>query len=102
MTDYESKLKMKYLSDIINFSAKINPLLNNIYKEEYYSKLKEQNKKMISLRCKNKSCYQIFINSDDYEIINTKKEKIKNKQDNKFKMNIKCNKCNFISSFDLN
>ena len=102
MTDYETKLNMNYLSKIINFSSTINPLLNNIYKEEYYEKLKEQNKKMISLRCKNKICYQIFMNSDDYEIINSQKEKRRKKQDNKYKMNIKCNKCKYVSSFDLN
>ena len=102
MTDYESKLKTDLLSKIVELSSKINPLLNNIYKEEYYSKLKEDNKKMISLRCQNKNCYQIFMDSSDYEIINTKKDNKRKKQDNKFKMNVKCNKCNFLSSFELN
>ena len=101
MTDYETKLKTSYLSKIVELSSKINPLLNNIYKEEYYSKLKDSDKKMILLRCKNKNCYQIFMDSNDYEIVNTKKENKRKKQDNNFKMNIKCNKCKFVSSFKL-
>ena len=101
MTDFESKLKTDHLLNIVELSSKINPLLSKIYKEEYYVKLKEKNKKMIMLRCENKNCYEIFMNSDDYEIINTKKESKRKKLDNKFKMNIKCKKCNFISSFDL-
>ena len=101
MTDYESKIKTSFLSKIVELSSKINPLLNNIYKEEYYSILKETNKKMISLRCKNNNCNKIFIDSNDYQIINKKKENKRKMKDNKYKMNIKCNKCNFISSFDL-
>ena len=101
MTDYESKLRTNILSNLVEISSKINPLLNNIYKEEYHAKLKENNKKMILLRCKNKYCYQLFLNPDDYQIINTKKDKNRKKQDNKFKMNVKCNKCNHVSSFDL-
>ena len=101
MTDYESKLKTDLLSKMVELSSKINPLLNNIYKEEYFSKLKENNKKMILLRCQNKNCFQIFMDSGDYEIANTKKENKRKKQDNNFKMNIKCNKCKFVSSFKL-
>ena len=101
MTDYETKLKTDHLSKIVELSSKINPILNNIYKEEYFAKLKENNKKMILLRCKNKNCYHIFMDSNDYEIVNTKKENKKKKFDNKFKMNVKCKKCNYISSFDL-
>ena len=101
MTDYETKLKTSYLSKIVELSSKINPLLNNIYKEEYYSKLKDSDKKMILLRCKNNNCYKIFMNSNDYTIINTKKENERKMKNNEFKMNIKCNKCNCISSFDI-
>ena len=101
MTDFESKLKTDLLLNIVELSSKINPLLNTIYKEEYYAKLKENNKKMILLRCKNKNCYQLFMDSSDYEIINTKKENKRKKLDNKFNMNIRCNKCNFVSSFNL-
>ena len=101
MTDYETKLKTSHLSNIVELSSKINPILNNIYKEEYYTKLKENNKKMILLRCKNKTCYQLFMNTDDFEIINTKKENKGKNKNNVFKMNIKCNKCNFVSTFDL-
>ena len=101
MTDYESKLKTAHLSNIVELSSKINPILNNIYKEEYFSKLKENDKKMKLLRCKNKTCYQLFMNSNDFEIINTKKENKGKNKDNIFKMNIKCNKCNSVSSFDL-
>ena len=101
MTDYETKLKTEHLSKIIELTSKINPILNNIYKEEYFLKLKENNKKMILLRCKNKNCYKIFTEPNDYEIINTRKENKRKKIDNKFKMNIKCKKCNSLSSFDL-
>ena len=101
MTDYESKLKTSYLSKIVELSSKINPLLNNIYKEEYYSKMKDINKKMILLRCQNSNCYKIFMDSNDYTIINIKKENKRKMKNNEFKMNIKCNKCNCISSFDI-
>ena len=101
MSDYESKLKMTFLSKRVELSSKLNPLLNNIYKEEYYSKMKDINKKMILLRCQNSNCYKIFMDSNDYQIMSTKKENKRKKRDNKFKINVKCNKCNSISSFDI-
>ena len=92
MTDTESKLKLNYLSNIIKYSKTINPTLNNIYKEEYYSKLLENNnKKIIIIRCKNPKCNKIFLDSKDYEIdINIKKQNRKKLLITK----IKCNACN--------
>ena len=101
MTDYELKLKINHLSNIINVSSKISPILNNIYKEEYIQKVKEHNKKIIYVRCHNKNCHKIFVDSGDYEIINIKKENKKKRHVDKFKMNVKCNKCNFISTIKL-
>ena len=101
MTDYESKLKINHLSNILKIVDKICPLLNNIYKEEYYQKIKEQNKKIISLRCQNKKCNKVFIDSEDYEITKIKKENRRKRNNNKFKMNLKCKKCNYISIIKL-
>ena len=101
MTDYESKLKLNHLLKIISYSDKISPLLTRIYKEEYFSKLANNNKNIVSVRCQNKKCSKIFIDSNDYEIINIKKDKNLKKNENKFKMNVKCNSCNHISSIKL-
>lgn len=101
MADYESKLKINHLSNIIKYTNNINPILNSIYKEEYVQKMKEHNKKIVSIRCQNKKCYKIFIDSNDYEIVNIKKENKRKRHENKFKMNVKCNKCNFISTIKL-
>ena len=104
MTDYESKLKINHLSNIIKFTNEINhisPILTNIYKEEYYQKIQENNKKIISLRCKNKKCYKIFIDPNDYEVVNIEKENKRKRHANKFTMKVKCNKCNYISKVKL-
>ena len=101
MVDFESKLKINHLSNIMKVSNKISPLLNNIYKEEYISKLCESNKKIISIRCQNKKCYKIFLDANDYEIVNIKKDNQTKINPNKFNMNIKCKECNFISAIKL-
>ena len=101
MTDYESKLKLNHIENIVKASNGLNTLLNNIYKEEYYKKVKEYDKKIVSVRCLNKKCNKIFFESNDYEIVNIKKENKRKRNGNKFKMIIKCNKCNYISTINL-
>ena len=100
MTHYESKLKLNHLSNIMKISSGINTLLNDIYKEEYYKNKKENENKIVSVRCNSKNCNNTFIITNGYEIVSIKKEKRKN-HGIQFKMYIKCKKCNYISTINL-